>query len=168
MACWAGLCWLESVSLCGCEHGVGGRGIFLFASSGGHRCVTCEGIRSWFLPGHNPRQPCSHLCPWYCLKLGPEGGTVSALAHQTLGLHALLTSYMYLFIEDLYPPTSSRVIFAQWEHSEVTLAKNNPERAGGGGEGGGWELVLSSVGQPTASVTHSTWEAEPSTQCPPE
>lgn len=38
---------------------------------------------------------------------------------------------------DLYPPTSSRVIFAWREHSEVTPAKNNPARAGGG-VGGSW------------------------------
>lgn len=46
----------------------------------------------------------------------PDPGGVTS----PLGLHTLFTSYMYLFIEDLYPPTSSRVIFAQWEHSEVT------------------------------------------------
>lgn len=47
---------------------------------------------------------------------------------------------------DLYPPTSSRVIFAWREHSEVTLAKNNPARAGGG-VGGSWRRAqLSQAG----------------------
>lgn len=47
---------------------------------------------------------------------------------------------------DLYPPTSSRVIFAWREHSEVTLAKNNPSRAGGG-VGGSWRRAqLSQAG----------------------
>lgn len=82
-------------------------------------------------------------------------GTVSALARRTLGLggrgdrscrvHTLFAGCMHIS-GDLYPPTSSRVIFAWREHSEVTLAKNNPARAGGG-VGGSWRRAqLSQAG----------------------
>lgn len=53
-----------------------------------------------------------------------------------MGVAGLFASGMHIS-GDLYPPTSSRVIFAWREHSEVTLAKNNPARAGGG-VGGSW------------------------------
>lgn len=74
----------------------------------------------------SPGKPCDCLCPWRCSQLGyQEGGFLpwpsrpSGMASPS-GLPGLYTRSVYLFTEDLYPPTPSRVNFAQWEHPEVT------------------------------------------------
>lgn len=73
----------------------------------------------------SPDKPCAAFV-LRVLTAGVPGGRAPALAPQTLGddrpsgLRGLFTSSAYLFTEDLYPPTPSRVNFAQWEHPEVT------------------------------------------------
>lgn len=105
---------------------MGGRGIFLFASSQGRPRVRSEDVRGRFLPGHKPRQALRLPLSLALLTAGVPGGRVPARAQQTLGddqpfrAHGLFSSSMYLLTEDLYPPTPSRVNFAQWEHPEVT------------------------------------------------
>lgn len=107
------------LSQCGCE--VGRKGQPLRMLQGDKRgCLKL--VPAWSPAQTVLQRPLSFLCGsgWSLkgefLPLPSRPWGVSG----PVGLHPLFTSDAYLFIDNLYPPTSSRVIFAQREHSEVT------------------------------------------------
>ena len=116
----------ERGPVCGCERRLGGRGIFLFTGSkdvaeqqvrvseAGSCLITdpdCPATAFVLCAGYRWGSRRDSICP-----CPPDPGVGTGPS----GLPALFTRYMHLFIENLYSSTSSRVIFVQWEHSEVT------------------------------------------------